>query len=235
MKRAGLKDIAQEVGVSTALVSYVLNNKEEEKRVGKEIAKKIRSAAKKLNYRPNQIAKSLKISKTHTIGLVVASLNYRFTNGIISAIEAQARSNHYTVLLGSSDEDKEKFTELINVLIHRQVDGLILLPVENSDDQIKYLKKHEVPFVLIDRIFPGIKTNWIALDNFKAAYQSIAHMIKVGNKRIGFINLKNSMYHLQERTRGYEQAMKDHKLPMKSGWNKAVREKNLKEDLYKAI
>src|SRR4051812_29320948 len=111
MKKTGLKDIALEVGVSTALVSYVLNNKDEEKRVGKEIAKEIRKTAKKLNYRPNQIAKSLKIRKTHTVGLVVASLDYRFTNGIMSAIEAEARNNHYTVLFGSSDEDPEKFAE----------------------------------------------------------------------------------------------------------------------------
>jgi len=104
-KKTLLKDIAQSVGVSTALVSYVLNDKEEEKRVGKAIAEKIRNAAVELNYRPNQIAKSLKMSKTHTIGLVVAGLNYRFTNGIISSIEAEARKNHYTVLLGSSDEN----------------------------------------------------------------------------------------------------------------------------------
>jgi LacI family transcriptional regulator len=235
MKKLGLKDIAKEVGVSTALVSYVLNNKEEEKRVGKEIAQKIRNTAKKLNYRPNQIAKSLKIRKTYTLGLIVASLNYRFTNGIISAIEAEARNNHYTVLLGSSDEDPEKFAELINVLVHRQVDGLILLPVENSEDHIEYLMKREVPFVLIDRIFPEIKTNWIALNNFKASYESIMHIIKTDHKRIGFINLKNSLYHLQERSRGYLQALKDNKFTVKTGWHREVRENNLKEDLQKVI
>lgn len=235
MRRVSLKDIALEVGVSTSLVSYVLNNKEEEKRIGKEIANKIRKTAKKLNYRPNQIAKSLKISKTHTIGLVVASLDYRFTNGIVSAVEAEARSKHYTVLLGSSDEDPKKFSDLINALIHRQVDGLILFAVENSERLIKYLKKMEVPFVLIDRILPAIKTNLVALDNFKATYLSITHIIKTGHKRIGFINLKNSMYHLHERTRGYNQAMKDNKLAVKAGWYKEVNEKHLKEELCLAI
>src|SRR6478735_735963 len=235
MRKTSLKDIAQEAGVSTALVSYVINNKEKEKRVGKEIADKIRKIAKKLNYRPNQIAKSLKTSKTHTIGLVVASLDYRFTNGIVSAVEAEARKNHYTVLLGSSDEDAQKFSELINALIHRQVDGLILFPVENSDNLIKYLKKHELPFVLIDRFIPEIKTNIIALNNFKAAYSSTTHIIKTGHKRIGFINLKNSMFHLKERTRGYKQAMKDNKLTVNAGWYKEVNEKNLKEDVCLAI
>src|ERR1700712_4176828 len=136
MKRTVLKDIAQFVGVSTALVSYVLNDQEEEKRVGKDIAKRIRNAAKKLHYHPNQIAKSLKTNKTHTIGLIVASINYRFTTGITSAIEAEARKNNYTVIFGSSDEDPQKFSDLINVLIDRQVDGLILLAVENSEKKI---------------------------------------------------------------------------------------------------
>jgi LacI family transcriptional regulator len=235
MRKTSLKDIAQEVGVSTALVSYVLNNKEKEKRVGKEIANKIRKTAKKLSYRPNQIAKSLKTSKTHTIGLVVASLDYRFTNGIVSAIEAEARKNHYTVLLGSSDEDAQKFSELINALIHRQVDGLILFSVENSESLIKYLKKHELPFVLIDRFIPEIKTNVVGLNNFKAAYLSTMHIINTSHKRIGFINIKNSMFHLKERTRGYRQAMKDNNLIANAGWYKEVNEKNLKEDLCLAI
>ena len=234
-KKTLLKDIAQSVGVSTALVSYVLNDKEEEKRVGKAIAEKIRNAAVELNYRPNQIAKSLKMSKTHTIGLVVAGLNYRFTNGIISSIEAEARKNHYTVLLGSSDENPEKFAELINVLMNRQVDGLILLPVERSQDQIEYLKKHEIPFVLIDRIFPDIETNQIALDNYKAAYESVKHLINTGHKRIGFINLKSTMFHLQERTRGYLQAMKDHDMAVKRGWYRELREKHLKEDMLQCV
>lgn len=235
MKRVSLKDIAREVGVSTALVSYVLNNKEEEKRVGKEIASKIRKTAKKLNYRPNQIAKSLKMSKTHTIGLVVASLDYRFTNGIVASIEAEARNNHYTVLLGSSDEDAQKFSDLVSALVHRQVDGLILFTVDNSEDQIKYLKKHDLPFVLIDRFIPEIKTNLVALNNFKAAYLSTTHIIKTGHTRIGFINLKNSMFHLHERTRGYRQAMKDNKLQVKTGWVKEINEKNLKEELDRVI
>ena len=72
-KRISLKDIAQKVGVSTALVSYVLNN-QKEGRIGKEVAEKIRATAKKLNYRPNQLAKSLKTNKTFTIGLIVADI-----------------------------------------------------------------------------------------------------------------------------------------------------------------
>ncbi len=234
-KKIALKDIARHVGVSIALVSYVLNNLEEEKRVGKVIAIKIRKAAKELNYQPNQIAKSLKTRKTHTIGLIVANINYRFTTGITSAIEAEARKNNYTVIYGSSDEKQEKFEELVNVLINRQVDGLILVPVENSESQIEYLIKHEVPFVLVDRIFPKIQTNFIGLNNFKAAYDCVTHLIKTGHTRIGFINYKTSFYHLHERNRGYRQAMKDNNLQVKKGWHKEVREEHLIKDIQNSV
>ncbi len=74
-KKVALKDVAQHIGVSAALVSYVLNGKEKEARVGADMAKRIKKAAAELNYQPNLIAKSLKMGKTKTIGLIVAVIN----------------------------------------------------------------------------------------------------------------------------------------------------------------
>lgn len=234
-KRTVLKDIADYVGVSVASVSYVLNNQEEEKRVGKELSEKIRKAAKKLNYHPNQIAKSLKTNKTHTIGLIVASINYRFTTRITSSIEAEARKNKYTVIFGSSDEDPQKFSDLIDVLINRQVEGLILVAVQQSQEKIKEIKKRGIPFILIDRIFPEIKTNYIGIDNFKAAYQSISHLIETGHKHISFINYKTSFYHLNERNLGYRQALKDHKLTAKKHFLKEIKNRDDIQEVKTAI
>lgn len=123
----------------------------------------------------------------------------------------------------------------MTVLINRQVDGLILVPVENAEEQIKYLLKHEVPFVLIDRIFPKIQTNFIGLDNYKAAYQCVTHLVNTGHTRIGLINYKTSFYHLHERNRGYLQAMKDNKLKVKKVWHKEIREEHLKDDVHKSV
>lgn len=218
MKKVGLKDIAEHVGVSIALVSYVLNGQAEIKQVSKKNADKIRAAADQLNYKPNQIAKSLKMHKTHTIGLVVADINYRFSTGITRAIEAEAKKNNYTVLFGSSNEDQETFEELINALINRQVDGLILVPVENSQDQIKMLQRSEVPFVLIDRNFPELPTNYVALDNYQAAYNATKYLIGLGHKRISFVNYKTTLFHLLERNRGYIDALIDHQIIVDENW-----------------
>ncbi len=235
MKKVGLKDIAEHVGVSIALVSYVLNGQAEIKQVSKENAQKIKAAAELLNYRPNQIAKSLKMHKTHTIGLVVADINYRFSTGITRAIEAEAKKANYTVLFGSSNENEDTFAELVNVLINRQVDGLILVPVENSQDQIKMLQKAEIPFVLIDRNFPEITTNHIALDNYKAAYIATAYLIKQGHKRIAFINYDTNMFHLHERNRGYLEALKDNNIAFDEDWLQQINSNNRVGDIDQSL
>lgn len=234
-KRVSLNDVAQHLGVSAALVSYVLNNKAEEKRVGKDIAEKIRITADELNYRPNHIARSLKTNKTHTIGLVVADIKYHFTTGVTHAIESEAQKNNYTVIFASSHEDYKKFDQLIEVFINRQVDGLILIAVENSEPQIKYLIKNEIPFVLVDRSFPGIKTNHILLNNYNAAYKCIDYLAKQGYRRIGMINYETTMLHLKERNRGYAAALKHNNLPANPAWEREVREKCVMEDVANSI
>jgi LacI family transcriptional regulator len=234
VKKIGLKDVAQHVGVSVALVSYVLNGQAEEKQVGKEIAEKIRKAAVELNYVPNQAAKSLKTQRTQTIGLVVADINYRFSSGITRAIESEAKRKGFTVIFGSSNESSAKFDEIVNVLANRQVDGLILVPVQGSEQTIHKLQQSEVPFVLIDRNFQHILTSSISLDNYKAAYDSTSYLIKMGHKRIGFINYETTMFNLTERNRGYKDALKAHGIKPEEQWLQRVGS-NQKSDTAKGI
>jgi LacI family transcriptional regulator len=232
-KKISLKDIALEANVSTAAVSYVLNNQEH--RVSVEVARKIKAITKKLNYRPNQIAKSLKTNKTHTIGLIVANISYRFTTGITRAVESEAQKNHFTVLFGSSDENSEKFDQLTNVLINRQVDGLILIPTEHSARQIKSLKTHGIPFVLVDRYFPEIRTNYIALDNYRAAHQAVEYILQQGKKHVAFVTYKTNEFHLCERARGYLDALKSRKVRDAGKWLRQITQKDLEEQLGPVI
>lgn len=220
-KKVSLKDIASKVGVSTALVSYVLNN-QKTGRIRKEVALKIKEAAKELNYRTNQIARSLKLKKTFTIGLIVADISNPFFSSLARIIEDEADKKNYTVIFGSADENAEKSFKLINALLDRQVDGFIIAPAENGEPNFIYLKDHDIPFVLIDRYFPGIETNWVSLDNYKAAYSATQHLIDGGNKRIGLLTYNTSLFNLQERKRGYENAMKENKIAYAKNWCREV-------------
>ncbi len=234
-KKISLKDIASKAGVSTALVSYVLNGKEKESRVGHEIAKKIKEIARELNYQPNHLAKSLRSGKTHTIGLVIADISNPFFANIARVVEDEAKKSGYTVIIGSSDEKAEKAWDLLNVLINRQVDGFIIVSSEHSESHIHYLKERNIPFVLLDRHFPDLQTDFVATNNYKASYDAGVHLINGGYKRIGIIAYRSDMYHMQERVRGYRQALQDNGFVFKSNWLKEVRFENIEKEVKVAI
>ena len=210
-KNVSLKDIAEKVGVSTALVSYVLNNKLKD-RINKDVAATIRQAAEDLNYRPNQIARSLKTQKTFTIGLIVADIANPFSSQIARIIEDEAKNYGYSVIFGSSDESAQKTSNLIKLFLDRQVDGLILALPEHTEEQVQYLKKIHVPFVLIDRYFPAIPTNTVSINNHNAAQTAIQHLLDNGHKRIGIVGYQTSLFHLNERIRGAVDLLGDNAL-----------------------
>ncbi len=233
-KRISLKDIAQKVGVSTALVSYVLNN-QKEGRIKKEVAQKIRDTAKALNYRTNQIARSLKMSKTFTIGLIVSNISNPFSSGLARIIEDEADKQKYTVIFGSSDENVSKFTKLVDLFLNRQVDGLIVAPPAGADEQIKYIGQQNIPFVLIDRYFPSLETSYVVLDNFEAAYRSTEYIIKGGSKRPAMITYETGLAHIQDRTLGYQKALQDNNIEFSESRLKTVDISNIKEQIEKAV
>lgn len=233
-KRVSLKDIAQKLGVSTALVSYVLNN-QKEGRISKEVAEKIRATAKKLNYRPNQLAKSLKTNKTFTIGLIVADIANPFFSTLARIIEDEAEKNNYTVIFASSDEKADRSQKLIDVLVDRHVDGIIIAPAENTISQIKQLKKRNVPFVLIDRFFSELNANYVGVNNYEAAYQATKHLIQTGRKRIGMIGFKTTLPNLEGRKKGFVKALADHKVPSLKNGIAEVSVDATKEEVEQAI
>jgi LacI family transcriptional regulator len=207
-KKTSLKDIAYEVGVSTALVSYVLNGQEYEKRVGREMARKIRDVAAALNYTPNNIARSLRTRKTNTIGFVVADINNGFSSGLMKALEAECPRYNWTVIYGSSEENPKKFAELIKTLVDRQVDGLIIVPVEQCKEQLEGLTRQEIPFVLIDRILPGVDANTVTVHNEQMAFFCAGHLMRKAFIRIGYISYQSGLLNLADRKKGYISAVR---------------------------
>lgn len=230
-KKTSLKDIAQHLGVSTALVSYVINHKEKEARVGPEMVKKIRKAVIDLNYQPNLIAKSLKSGKTKTIGLIVADISNPFFSTIARIIEDEARHQGYVVIFGSSDENAEKSQSLINVYLNRQVDAFIIAPAENTEDQIRYLQQSGIPVVLIDRYFPAVPSDCVRINNAEIAEKAVTHLIDAGRNHIAFLTYKTKLAHISERMQGYKRALRKHQL--KTG-KKMIREASY-QDIEKDV
>jgi LacI family transcriptional regulator len=233
-KKVSLKDIASAAGVSTALVSYVLNNKKEN-RISKTVAEKIKGLAHAMNYRTNQIARSLKTSRTLTIGLILADIGNPFSAALARFIEDEADKHGYTVIFGSSDENPVKYKKILDALMNRQADGLILSPPGEAAGQVEDLLQQQLPFVLIDRYFPGIATNAVVLDNYSAAFDATQHIINQGYKNIGMINYASSLFHLAERTRGFREAIISNDLLQAHENVQEVSHASFREDIEKAV
>lgn len=233
-KKVSLKDIAEKVGVSTALVSYVMNGLEKEKRVGKEIVEKINQAAKELNYQPNQIARSLRRGTTNTIGLIVADISNPFFGHLARVIEDEAAKYGYTVVFGSSDESCIKSASLMETLINRQVDGFIITPTEGCADHISSLIEREIPLVFMDRYFPELQVNHVVLNNYMATFSAVSHFLSKGYKKISLIAYKSDLIHMQERIRGFMDAMSENGFE-KEATVKEIRYDHIKYDMEQII
>ncbi len=211
MKRISIKDVALKAGVSIASVSYVLNNKIDS-RIPQETIDKVKHAAEELNYRPNNIAKSLKTQRTHIIGLVVADIANPYFSQLARIIEDEANKLGYTLLIGSSDENAEKFEALINMFADRQADGLIIAPVENSEKCLLKLQKQKIPFVLIDRYLSGVEADSIQINNYDISQKVTEHLINGGYKNILLVAYKTELQHLLQRTQAFLNTLEKHQI-----------------------
>ncbi|AWX44949.1 Ribose operon repressor [Flagellimonas maritima] len=208
VKKPSLKDIAKKAEVSIATVSYVLT-RGTDSGISPQVSEKIRKIARELNYRPNQIAQSLQSGKTYSIGLIVADISNPFFANIARIIEDEAKRYNYTVIFGSSDENAKKSADLLTFLVDRQVDGFIIAPAEHSEKQLKLLKKEKIPFVLIDRYFPNIESNFVIINNFDSTFNATKKLIDSGHKKIGMVGYDSKLNHMKERIRGYSEAMEN--------------------------
>jgi len=203
------KDIAEKCGVSVALVSYVLNGKEHQGRVSAAMAAKIKSVAEELGYRPNYAARSLRGKSQMNIGCIVADISNPFFASIARHVEDECYRRGYTVIFGSSDEDSNKFNDLLDVMLNRQVDGLLLSPTNGTYNRIKELKDYEVPFVLFDRYFDEPDIHYVGIDNFRASYEAVNYLTAKGYRRVAMLSHESSLLHFQKREDGWRAALTD--------------------------
>ncbi|MEA4936084.1 MAG: substrate-binding domain-containing protein [Paludibacter sp.] len=206
-KRISLKDVANSVGVSPTLVSIVLNGKAKQYRIANEMAEKVIKTAMEMNYSPNLIARNLRGGKTQLIGLIVTDISNPFYSAIARIVENRANELGYTVVFSSSDEDLGNTKKLIDVLLSKGVDGLIIVPCDGSEDIIKNLHDSNTPLVLIDRNFPDLDVSFSCLNNYKATELTTKHLIEQGYENIALVGYKTGMNHILDRIKGYEDTM----------------------------
>ncbi len=210
-RRTTIKDIAEAVGVSTTLVSFALSDSGKGYRVSEEMSRKILAAAKELNYKPNVAARSLRSGKTRTIGVILSDISNKFFADIARCIEDRAYERDYTVIFGSSDENPVKLKNMIDVLVNKGVDGLVIVPCEKSEKAIIDAAK-KLPVVLLDRYIEDADIDSVVLNNRKAVSMAVEMLFENGFRNIEMVGYDLDLTNVNEREAGYLSAMKQHGL-----------------------
>ena len=233
-KTVSIKNIAETLGISTATVSLVLSGKATNGRVSEEITRKIKETAKSMNYMPNGLARSLRVGRTNTLGLIVADISNPFFGLLTLHIQEKAEELGYTVIIVNTNEDDIRMGKLVDILKSRQVDGYLIIPTEHGDIYIKELLANKVPLVLIDRYFPDIQTNHVVIDNYKASYDATRLLIHKDCKNICLFMYKSNLQHIVERKNGYCEALKKEGL-YNENYIYEINYNNIEKDIADAV
>lgn len=181
---ASIKDVAKEAEVSIATVSRVLNDVDV---VNEDTKKKVQEAIKKLGYRPNIIARSLKTQKSRTIGIIIPDISNQFYPEIVRGAEDVSNIYNYNIMLCNTDLDPEKEMEYLRVLKEKMVDGVIYMSNSLEAEMIELIKELEIPTVLVETTDKENTFPSVTIDNEKAAIDAMNYLIKKGNKKIAYI------------------------------------------------
>ncbi len=184
-KNISIKDIAVEAGVAISTVSNVINNTRSVRGTTKA---KVNDAIKKLDYRPNIIARGLRTKSTKAIGVIVPDIGSTYFSQVIKGMEEVARLRKYTLILGCTSFDFEEEQRITNILLDQFIDGLIFFSGYDNYGFLKKLFDKNIPMVVLDKEVADQDIPTINVDNFKSFEDSVDYLYKFGHRKIGIIS-----------------------------------------------
>lgn len=190
-------------GVSVATVSAVINGKSV---VSEELTQRVRRAIEALNYHPDFLARSLRMQRSHILGIVMPQIASPYYAEVLRGIEDSASQQGYSILISNSRGDADLETKQLSALVSRRVDG-ILLASANPHFAYYTLSTRRFPLVLFDRFPSGFKGTAVVTDNAQASLDATNHLIRLGHKRIAIIAGTQGISSSDERVEGFRSAM----------------------------
>lgn len=208
-------DVARLAGTSPAVVSYVLNGGP--RRVAPHTRARVLAAVESLGYRPNGVARSLRMKKTMSLGLVVPDTSNPFFAELSRAIEEAAFRHGYTLLIGNAAEDDARQTAYVHTFLQRQVDGLFLVPAHGPASCLPEIERARTPWVMLDRQIPGVATApAVLVDNRAGASAATTHLLEHGRSRIACIAGPEDVMPATDRVAGWRDALSASGVPVDS-------------------
>lgn len=208
-RKITLKDIARELEVSISTVSKALKNSEE---IGRDTKEKVQAFAKLYNYRPNNIALSLKNKRTKNIGVVIPDIVHHFFTTVFRGIEKYANQKGYNVIVCVSDESFDK--EVINteLLANGSIDGLVMslsaeTQLKRDFHHLLEITEQGIPLVLFDRVDDHVPCDKVILNDREIAYQAVKKLLADGRKNIALVTTESYFNVSEKRADGYIEAL----------------------------
>jgi LacI family transcriptional regulator len=211
MEYITLRMVAEKAGVSVNTASRAINNKPD---INQETKKRIFKVAQELGYVRNNTAVALRTKKTGTIGVVIEDNRNPFYAEVLNGMEVAAREKNYHIILTNTQKDYKKEEEAINLLLAKRVDGLLIDPVQDRDDDINSLVEANIPFVVVGRDFENIELDAVYNDEVKGGFLATKYLIKKGHKRIALIDGFLYKSPAKGRLEGYKKALKKYGISM---------------------
>jgi LacI family transcriptional regulator/LacI family repressor for deo operon, udp, cdd, tsx, nupC, and nupG len=207
-KIANLKEVARKAKVSIATVSRALNHPN---KVEKSTLQRINKIVKEVNYKPNRVAQRLRIKEGHKkiIGLLVPDIQNPFYVDVVRGVEDYAYLRNCALLVSNFAQSKEKEKLYLEIMKSESVDGLIVAPFDENDEDVKALINEGMPIVCVDRGLSNISVDVIVVDNEKGAYDAVSLLIKKGHKRIAYIGGLPQIPTTHQRKNGYIKALEN--------------------------
>lgn len=213
---ATMKDIARLAGVSTSTVSHVINKS---RFVSEDIAERVNKAAQDLNYAPSALARSLKMNRTRTIGMLVTTSTNPFFGEVVKGVERSCYHKGYNLILCNTEGDNERMKASINTLLQKRVDGLLLMCSTLEGERIEVFDRYpDIPVVVMDwgpMLFPSDK---IQDNSLRGGYIAANYLIECGHKEIGCITGPLIRHQAQMRYEGYKRAVLEAGLDIHPNW-----------------
>lgn len=212
-RRISLKDLAKELGVSIATVSRALRSSPE---IGQEMQAKVKELAKRLNYRPNPFAQSLRKEAPRMIGVVVPNLVTHYYAALLDGIEDEARKAGYSVISTNTHEQSDDEVRAIDNFISLHVEGIVACLSQNTTDyrHFEEIADMGIPLVFLGRTCLMDKFSSVTANGDVAAQEATQHLIDTGSRRIAFIGGPNHLDMVKRRKHGYLEALKENRIPI---------------------
>jgi LacI family transcriptional regulator len=201
---ATIKEVAALAGVSSATVSHVINST---RFVSDAVRDQVLNAMKSLDYRPNDLARSLRSGVTHTLGLIIPDSANPFFAELGHCIENAAFKAGYSVILCNTENDLKKELLYMDVLTKKLVDGMIFVAAGENADTFKNLVELDIPVVVMDRNFDGIDLEVVSSDNHQGGLLATNHLIQLGHRRIACVTGPSRINPSSKRLDGYKEAL----------------------------